>query len=59
MQAVVYQLLKKPPLDPGESNNDLLVSNVPFLRKVIEQVVAGQIQRFWNERFLNEFGQWK
>ncbi|XP_061450026.1 uncharacterized protein LOC133369124 [Rhineura floridana] len=46
-EAVVRPLLKKPSLDPDILNNYRPVANVPFLGKVLERVVAGQLQRSW------------
>nr|GFC52549.1 hypothetical protein [Tanacetum cinerariifolium] len=48
-QAVVRPLLKKPSLDPTILNNFRPVSNIPFLGKVIERVVASQLQRVLEE----------
>ena len=48
-QAIVRPLLKKPSLDPTNLNNFRPVSNIPFLGKVIERVVATQLQRVLEE----------
>uniref|UniRef100_M3XGY1 Reverse transcriptase domain-containing protein n=1 Tax=Latimeria chalumnae TaxID=7897 RepID=M3XGY1_LATCH len=40
-RAQVYPLLKRATLDPGELGNYRPISNLPFLGKVIEKVVAG------------------
>lgn len=48
-QTGVHPLLKKPYLDPGELNNYCLVSDLPILSKVIQQVVAGQLLRLLND----------
>uniref|UniRef100_A0A803TVM8 Reverse transcriptase domain-containing protein n=1 Tax=Anolis carolinensis TaxID=28377 RepID=A0A803TVM8_ANOCA len=45
-QAVIKPLLKKPSLDPTNGNNFRPVSNLPFLCKVVEHVVASQLQGF-------------
>uniref|UniRef100_A0A803TS28 Reverse transcriptase domain-containing protein n=1 Tax=Anolis carolinensis TaxID=28377 RepID=A0A803TS28_ANOCA len=45
-QAVIKPLLKKPSLDPTNWNNFRPVSNLPFLGKVLERVVASQLQGF-------------
>lgn len=41
---VVSPLLKKPNLDTGALNNYCQASNIPFLNKVIEEVVAGHFK---------------
>ncbi|XP_060124758.1 uncharacterized protein LOC132591228 [Zootoca vivipara] len=43
-EAVIKPLLKKPSLDPANMANYRPVSNLPFLGKVIERVVAEQLQ---------------
>ncbi|XP_067320839.1 uncharacterized protein [Anolis sagrei] len=45
-QAVIKPLLKKPSLDPTKLDNFRPVSNLPFLGKVMESVVASQLQVF-------------
>ena len=42
-QAVIRPLLKKPSLDYQEFKNFRLISNLTFLSKVIEKVVALQL----------------
>ncbi|XP_062992110.1 uncharacterized protein LOC134404983, partial [Elgaria multicarinata webbii] len=48
-EAVIRPLLKKPNLDPEDVNNYRPVANIPFLGKVLERVVAGQLQALLNE----------
>ncbi|XP_070582622.1 LOW QUALITY PROTEIN: uncharacterized protein [Erythrolamprus reginae] len=48
-EAVVRPLLKKPSLDPAVLNNYRPVSNLPFMGKVVEKVVALQLQRSLDE----------
>ncbi|KAF7245360.1 RNA-directed DNA polymerase from mobile element jockey [Varanus komodoensis] len=48
-QAVVQPVLKKAPLDPEMAANYRPVANIPFLGKVLERVVAGQLQAFLDE----------
>lgn len=48
-RAVVCPLLKKPSLNHNNLNNYRPVSNIPFLGKVIEWVVAIQLQRVLEE----------
>uniref|UniRef100_A0A803THC7 Reverse transcriptase domain-containing protein n=1 Tax=Anolis carolinensis TaxID=28377 RepID=A0A803THC7_ANOCA len=42
--AVIKPLLKKPSLDPTQLDNYWPISNLPFLGKVVEHVVAAQLQ---------------
>ncbi|XP_061453461.1 uncharacterized protein LOC133370741 [Rhineura floridana] len=48
-EAVIRPLLKKPSLHPAGPNNFCPVSTLPFLGKVIERVVASQLQVFLDE----------
>uniref|UniRef100_A0A8D0BC31 Reverse transcriptase domain-containing protein n=1 Tax=Salvator merianae TaxID=96440 RepID=A0A8D0BC31_SALMN len=48
-EAIVRPLLKKPSLDPTVLNNYRPVSNLPFIGKVVEKVVAFQLQRSLDE----------
>lgn len=41
---VISPLLKKPTLDPEVLDNYRPISNIPFLSKVLEKVVAVQLQ---------------
>ena len=53
---VVRLLLKKPSLDPRDLNNYRQVSNLPFLGKAIERVVAHQLQAVLDDTdFLDPF----
>jgi hypothetical protein len=50
--ALVKPLLKKPNLDPVNKANYRPVSNIPFLSKLIERVVAWQLMdRDWKEKY--------
>uniref|UniRef100_A0A803SSU4 Reverse transcriptase domain-containing protein n=2 Tax=Anolis carolinensis TaxID=28377 RepID=A0A803SSU4_ANOCA len=44
--AVIKPLLKKPSLDPTQLDSYRPISNLPFLGKVLERVVAAQLQAF-------------
>ncbi|KAF7239822.1 Craniofacial development protein 2 [Varanus komodoensis] len=48
-EAVVRPVLKKASLDPGMAANYRPVANIPFLGKVLERVVAGQLQALLDE----------
>ncbi|KAF7250327.1 Microtubule-associated serine/threonine-protein kinase 4 [Varanus komodoensis] len=48
-EAVVRPVLKKASLDPEMAANYRLVANIPFLGKVLERVVAGQLQALLEE----------
>lgn len=48
-EVLVHPLLKKPLRDPITMNNFHLVSNLPFLRKVVEKEVAQQLQWILDE----------
>ena len=50
--ACVKPLLKKPSLDTNVLKNYRPVSNLPFLSKVLERVVAGQLMNYMNENSL-------
>ena len=49
-EAVIHPLLKEPNLDPGLVINLRPVANLPFLGKVLEHVVAEQLQALLDER---------
>ncbi|MGL4813803.1 MAG: RNA-directed DNA polymerase, partial [Enterobacter sp.] len=44
--AVIRPLIKKPHLDQGDLNNFRPISNLPFLSKILEKVVANQLCTF-------------
>ncbi|KAF7254400.1 hypothetical protein EYD10_00419 [Varanus komodoensis] len=48
-EAVVQPVLKKASLDPEMAANYRPVANIPFLGKVLERVVAGQLQALLDE----------
>ncbi|KAF7252624.1 Craniofacial development protein 2 [Varanus komodoensis] len=48
-EAVVRPVLKKASLDPEMAANYRPVANIPFLGKVLERVVAGQLQALLDE----------
>ncbi|KAF7252305.1 hypothetical protein EYD10_02240, partial [Varanus komodoensis] len=48
-EAVVRLVLKKASLDPEMATNYRPVANIPFLGKVLERVVAGQLQTLLDE----------
>ena len=50
--ACVRPLLKKPSLDSNVLRNYRPVSNLPFLSKVLERVVAGQLLDYMNDNHL-------
>lgn len=52
--AVIKPLLKKPSLDPGVLANYRPISNLPFLSKILEKVVANQLCDFLNINSLLE-----
>ena len=55
-EAVIWPLLKKPNLDPRLVVNYQPVANLPYLGKVLEWVVAGQLQVLLDETdFLDPF----
>ena len=41
---VVIPTIKKPGLDPDDPNNYRLISNLPFMSKILERAVAAQLQ---------------
>ncbi|KAF7238180.1 Complement C1q-like protein 3 [Varanus komodoensis] len=49
LEVVVRPVLKKASLDPEMATNYRPVANIPFLGKVLERVVAGQLQALLNE----------
>ncbi|KAF7243701.1 Pleckstrin-likey domain-containing family M member 3 [Varanus komodoensis] len=49
METVIRPILKKASLDPEVAANFRPVANIPFLRKVLEWVVAGQLQALLDE----------
>ena len=52
--AAVTPILKKPGLDPDVPNNYRPISNLPFLSKVLERVVATQLKSHLNSNDLYE-----
>ncbi|KAF7244472.1 VWFA and cache domain-containing protein 1 [Varanus komodoensis] len=48
-EAVIRPVLKKASLDPETATNYRPVANIPFLGKVLERVVAGQLQALLDE----------
>lgn len=50
--AVVNPLLKKPNLDPSEPKNYRPISKLPFMSKIMEKVVAGQLTSYMEEHNL-------
>ena len=52
--AVIKPLLKKPTLDPGVLANYRPISNLPFLSKILEKVVAKQLCDFLHNNSLFE-----
>jgi len=55
-QTVVSPILKKPNLDSFEPNNYRPISKLPFLSKILERVVAGQLTAFLDgNNFINKF----
>ena len=53
-EAMVLPLLKKPHLNSQDLNNYRPVSNLPFVSKVIEHVVASQLTTYLAENSLCE-----
>ncbi len=53
-KAMVLPILKKPHLDAQVLNNYRPVSNLPYLSKIIERVVATQLQGYLTENSLLE-----
>ncbi len=56
-EAMVLPLLKKLQLDVDDLNNYRLVSNLPYISKVIEQVVASQLVAHLTTNCLNQLDQ--
>ena len=55
-EAVVRPLLEISSLDPENLNNYRPVGNVPFLGKVLEKMIEGQLQMFLDEyNYLDPF----
>lgn len=48
-EAVIKPLLKKTSLNPHDLNNYRPIANIPFLGKILERVVALQLQAFLEE----------
>ena len=47
--ASVTPILKKPGLDPDDLHNYRLISNLPFLSKILERAVAAQLQQHMSD----------
>lgn len=56
-ESLISPLLKKQSLDPEVLNNYRPVSNLPFVSKVLEKVVASQISSYLDTHGLNEIFQ--
>ncbi|KAF7247735.1 hypothetical protein EYD10_06187 [Varanus komodoensis] len=54
-EAVIRPVLKNESLDPEMAANYRLVANIPFLGKVLERVVVGQLQALLDETDLDPF----
>lgn len=55
-KAIVKPLLKKPTLDPLQCKNYRPVSNLPFISKILERVIAAQLLDHLNENsYLDKF----
>uniref|UniRef100_A0AAR2IKG0 Reverse transcriptase domain-containing protein n=1 Tax=Pygocentrus nattereri TaxID=42514 RepID=A0AAR2IKG0_PYGNA len=52
--AAVTQILKKPELDPTSLSNYRPISHLPFLPKVMERLVASQLQTFLSDNAVYE-----
>ena len=52
--AVITPLLKKPSLDPEDLKNFRPVSNLKYISKLLERVVANQLQDYLNDNNLHE-----
>uniref|UniRef100_A0A3Q3FYF7 Reverse transcriptase domain-containing protein n=1 Tax=Labrus bergylta TaxID=56723 RepID=A0A3Q3FYF7_9LABR len=52
--AVIKPLLKKPTLDSGTRANYRPISNLPFISKILEKVVANQLRDFLHDNSLFE-----
>ncbi|XP_051242969.1 uncharacterized protein LOC127355793 [Dicentrarchus labrax] len=55
--AVIKPLLKKPTLDPGVLANYRPISNLPFLSKILEKVVAKELCDFLHNSLFEDFSQ--
>ena len=53
-QVIVRPLLKKPGLDKEVLKNYLPVSNLPFISKIVEKVVAKRIEHHLDSNFLHD-----
>jgi hypothetical protein len=53
-QAIVRPLLKKPNLDKEMLKNYRLVSNLPFISKILEKVVSNQLENHINSHFFHD-----
>ena len=53
--AVIKPLLKKPTLDPEVLANYRPISNLPFLSKILEKVIANQLCEFLQENIYENF----
>ncbi len=49
--AVIKPLIKKPQLDPSELANYRPISNLPFMSKILENVVSAQLCSFSQKKF--------
>ena len=52
--ALITPILKKPSLDPEDLKNFRPVSNLPYISKIIERVVAAQLNKHMSENNLYE-----
>ncbi len=52
--AVIKPLIKKPKLDPCELANYRLISNLPFMSKILEKVVSAQLCSFLQKNYIYE-----
>lgn len=52
--AIVQPLIKKPSLDPSVLSNFRPISKLPFLSKVLEKVIAVQLQSFLGQNCIYE-----
>ena len=55
--ATVTPLLKKPELDPENMKNYRLVSNLPYISKLIEKAIVTQLDSHMSENSLHEIHQ--
>jgi hypothetical protein len=56
-KGIVRQLLKKQSLDPEQLQNYRPISNLPFLSKVVEKVVASRISTHMDTHHLHDSSQ--